>query len=172
MAIKRITKDNFKSTVSRSKVDVNIDLTEQMQGLNKSQRAELKKIVADTAISEIKKSSFKRTSSVNQKGASNSFKKLSKDYRKKKMAMGKTGQPNLVLHDEMLNSIFGKSSGDSVSLKITDKKNKAKAENHNHGVTLPKRQFLPTQDGQGFRRDIMNAINRKVREYLNGKDES
>lgn len=173
MAIKKVTKNNFKATVSQSKVDVNIDLSEQLKGLNRTQKANLKKLVASTAIDEIRKSSLSRSASVNQKSSSNSFKKLSKSYRKKKMALGKGGQPNLVLQDEMLKSIFGQTKGDSVSLRITDKKNKAKAENHNHGVTLPKRQFLPTQDGQGFKREIMTNINRQIREFLNGikKDE-
>lgn len=160
-----LNKDRFKSIVTQSKVNVRIDMKKELEGLSASQKRELKSIVGTTFISEIEKSTMKKTSTVNQSG-SNAFKKLEKLYRKKKMAMGKGGQPNLHLKNQMIKDIFSNTNvSNGVSLNITEKLSMKKAENHNHGVTLPKRQFLPTKDAQGFRQDIMRVVNKKIRDY-------
>lgn len=160
-----LSKDRFKSIVTQSKVNVRIDLKKELEGLSATQKRELKSIVGTTFISEIEKSTLQKSATVNQAG-SNSFKKLSKLYRKKKLALGKGGQPNLHLKDQMIKDIFSNTNvSNGVSLNISNELSMKKAENHNHGVTLPKRQFLPTKDAQGFKQDIMRVVNKKIRDF-------
>lgn len=152
---------DFTNIVTQKKVSVDVDLSRDLEGLTDSQQTKLKRIVGETLIDEVLKSTASKTSSVNNA----KFQKLSKEYRKKKMSEGKIGQPNLRLSSEMLDSLFRKNSPDGVSLKITNPKSKKKAENHNNGVTVPQRQFLPTKSGKGFKQDIMKVVNAKIRDY-------
>lgn len=156
-----ISSKDFENFVTRGRVEVKVDLTKELEGLSRSQQTSLKNIVGNSFLDSIKESTRKKTSTVKNEA----FRKLSKPYRKRKLAAGKGGQPNLRLKNEMLNDLFFKNQADSVTLKITNKKSKAKAENHNHGVTVPIRQFLPTDKGQGFRRAIMNDVNAKIRDF-------
>lgn len=159
-----ITAKSFKSIVSSSKVNVNVDLTKDLEGMTPSQKTKLKNIVGETIISEIKRSTASKMSTVD----STKFQKLTKEYRKLKLSSGKGGQPNLRLTDSMIEDIFSKNSTSSIDIKITNSLSKKKAENHNHGKskgTSPKRQFLPTKSGVGFKREIMKTINGAIRDF-------
>lgn len=156
-----ITAKSFTNKVTKSKVSVNVNLEKDLEGLSKSEQTKLKKLVGDTIIDEIEKTTMKKESTTKAER----YEKLSKAYRKKKLASGKGGQPNLRLTDSMIDDLFSKNNTNGVEIKITDSLSKKKAENHNHGVTVPKRQFLPTQSGKGFRRDIMKAVNAKIRDF-------
>jgi len=68
------------------------------------------------------------------------FKGYSKSYKK---LTGKSNPPDLVLEGKMLGSlVIKKITENTLTVGLKGNKQQLKAENHIHGVTLPKRDFL------------------------------
>ena len=155
-----ITKKNFQNSISTKKIDVKVNLSTELEGLTVAQKKDLKQIVGDTIVDEVRESSRKKTSSVTGRA----FPKLSKEYRAIKRSAGGVGQPNLRLTGNMLDSL-GSNTNRANGVSVTIPEHQAgKSFNHIKGDTLPKRQFLPDK-GQAFKKEIMKAINQKVRDF-------
>jgi hypothetical protein len=116
-------------------------------------------------ISNILKTTAATESPVARPKGGRNFKPLSEAYKKRKRAEGAGTKANLRLKQELLNDIVAQNMESKVVLKITNTKSKLKSDNHNNGVTLPARPFLPTREGQGFRSDIMQKLNQLVRNF-------
>jgi phage gpG-like protein len=73
------------------------------------------------------------------------FKPYTKEYATKK-GTGR-GDVDLTLSQQMLSSLFVKKiEGNKVTIGLKNRFSRLKAENHIHGVTLPKRDFLGLKD--------------------------
>lgn len=122
-------------------------------------KSQVKREIAEIILGEIENHTRAGISPVD----GGEFAELSEKYKKKKQAMGKGGEPDLHLKNEMINSIKTFFKQDSVEFAITDSKQKKKAYNHNVGDTVPQRPFLPDDTKKGdqskFAPDIINAIN-------------
>jgi len=122
-----------------------LNLKEALKGVKPSKRSEVKEKVANTIVSEIKKSLKSSRSPVNGE----KFTKLSKTYKKYKRSQGEPGSPNLKLFGDMQDTLDTRISGNKISIGIFgDTTEKLKSYNHNVGDTLPKRQFLPDDQGE------------------------
>lgn len=106
---------------------------------NKKERSRLKRQVAELVLTEIENFTGSGASPV----TGEEFQALSDEYRKAKQKAGKGGNADLHFKDKMINAIKAVFKEDAVEFKITDSNEKKKAHNHNNGVTLPRRQFLP-----------------------------
>lgn len=87
------------------------------------------------------------------------FQALSKEYKKRKAEESSSPIANLELSGDMLDALECVNvSGNQFELRIIDPTEAAKAHGHNTGANrLPKRQFIP-EDGQTFKRNILNTI--------------
>jgi len=91
------------------------------------------------------------------------FKALSPGYAEFKR--GKVGNANadLRLTSSMLSALDAKPKGNAVKIEVaggnSGDDDYKKAENHNNGVTLPKRQFIP-HSGQAFKDKITKGVDR------------
>lgn len=97
-------------------------------------------------------------SGLDKKGRS--FKKYSDSYKKSFpfKVFGKSGSVDLTLTGDMLDTMeVIEDDSESVTVGWQDEQQKLKAENHIHGVTLPKRDFLGLPDA------ILNKIVEKNR---------
>jgi hypothetical protein len=153
----------FKSQIKKSKIEVNIDLSEELKGLNKTQASKIKTLVGESLLRLVDEDLDQAQSPVN--GAT--FKGLSKDYAKFKKSKGKGGKPDLQLTQLMNASLGSKNTANGVQLKITDSLQKKKSFNHNVGDTLPKRQYLP-KGNRKFRSEIMDKIDRLIEKAKDG----
>lgn len=96
--------------------------------------------------------------------AGGKFKKsLSPEYAERE---GKDNA-NLDQTGSMLDSLVFDISGTTLTIGIFDEDQAPKAFNHNTGDTLPRRQFIP-EDGQTFKKEIMQGIDEVINELLGG----
>ncbi len=89
------------------------------------------------------------------------FPKLSPEYKKKKLAQGGSGSPDLFLEGDLYGSLTYENQGDGViDLGFFDDQ-AAKADGHlkfsGRENNTPKRRFLPA-DGQKFKSEITQAV--------------
>ena len=159
--IMALTKNNFTSVVTKTKVNVNIDMTKELDGLTPSQQTELKNIVGNAFIDAVRNETQKQKSPV----TGNKFDPLSPEYKAKKIAEGKGGKANLFLDGLMMGDLHHTNQSQSINLKITDGLSKKKMFNHNSGDTVPKRQSLPDKNGQSFSSPVMRKINGIIRNF-------
>jgi hypothetical protein len=150
--------------ITKRKVSFTYDLSEQLEGVSTRKAAQIKKAVGELLVSEILDFTANSNSPVKSQRA---FKPLSSDYKKVKKSKGKGTKANLRLDMDMLPAIKHSNASDGVTIKITDALEKKKAENHNHGITVPKRQFIPddVQD-QDFKPAIKKKVDRLVESML------
>jgi hypothetical protein len=97
-------------------------------------------------------------------------KRLSKDYRKQKIAQGGAGYADMELSGNMLSALRYRNRTDGLEIGIWKKSETPKAENHNFGVTLPQRQFIP-EEGQKFKRNIEKGIKDIIKELYEENQE-
>ena len=122
-------------------------------------KAKTKRKIAEFVLSEIE---F-QTQGSNSPVTGRQFKPLSKNYAKFKKGLGKGTDPDLHLTDSMINSLFASFKAEAIEFKITDSLEKKKAHNHNLGVTLPRRPFLPNDENQEtFNASIRRGIERII----------
>lgn len=100
-------------------------------------------------------------------------KTLSKEYKKKKLAQGKSGIADLDLEGDMLGNLKFTTSGpsDEINFKLSKKTEILKGYNHNVGDTLPQREWLPDDEVDGqFKPAIRNAIDEIIDGFLDGNN--
>jgi hypothetical protein len=134
------------------------------------QKTNFKNDVANEVMSLI----FETTSQAISPVTGSTFRPLSKDYKAAKKKLGKGTTANLRLKERMLPSMVTQNKANGVEFKITDSKEKLKANNHIKGDTLPRRPFLP-DDSKGktskfgsFSTDIKSRIEQLFREAKDG----
>ena len=169
-----------KMPITKSKVTYTLNISEMIKDVPREDRAEVREQIATTVLSQILDDVSEASSPV----SAQSFKPLSKDYKKKKIKEGKGGIANLEFLGDMLSSLDYRIKGNNITWGIFgDSTEKKKAENHNLGVTLPKRQFLPNDKGEPvtlgtargnntFRAGINNTIKSILQEASDGSSES
>ena len=139
-----------------------LDLTDQMIGLNRSQKKAMKDEIGKLIITEIERTTRGGRSPVNGEN----FKPLSPEYRALKKKSGKGGAANLHLTDTMIAAIANKNTAAGVKIEQKGRTEKLKLFNHNTGDTLKKRQVLPDEDkGEVFNQTIMRKVDRVVRKF-------
>ena len=158
-----LTKENFNSIITKTKINVNVDLTKELDGLTASQQTELKNLVGNSLVNAVHSETQKQTSPV----TGSKFDKLSPEYKAKKIAQGKGGKANLFLDGLMMGDLHHGNKASSVDIKITDGLSKKKMFNHNTGDRLPQRQSLPNK-GQAFSNPIMKKINGIIKDFKKG----
>lgn len=153
-----------KTKVSRSEIYSVIDLSNEVEGLSKDLADDLKKEVGELLVEEILGS----LANVKTPISGGEYKRsLSKDYKKKKIDETGSGEANLDLEGDLINSIDYQISGNTIKLGVFDAENAGKADGHNNfsGLSkIPTRQFLP-REGQTFRRDIERLVAETVNNF-------
>lgn len=149
--------------ISKRKISYNLNLEKELDGLTRSKRTEAKRRIAEHILSEIENHTQAGVSPV----TGGAFKKLSKEYAKRKKKLTGNSDPDLHLHDNMINSIKADIKQNGVDFKITE--DKPKAYNHLVGDTIKKRQFLPNDEdtkgrGVGFNKAIKEGITDIIKE--------
>jgi len=88
--------------------------------------------------------------------------KIFKPYKTPELARRKGNPPDLTQKGKLLGSMFVVNNSQPNILEITFKtaKQRLKAENHIHGVTLPKRDFLgvPTKELQSIKKEFEDDV--------------
>jgi hypothetical protein len=158
-----IDEKNFNNKISQDQIKIEIDLTNELEGLSREQKKELKEQIGQIAFDSVITDTGNARSSV----SGQKFKALSKEYKRIKRSLGKSGIPDLDLTSSMLGDLRVTNTSKGVALEIKRKNEKKKAFNHITGDTLPPRPFLPNE-GEAFRSGIMKQINAAIRE---AKDE-
>ena len=96
------------------------------------------------------------------------FKKLTKDYKKIKVAQGGAPVPDLFLEGAMQGALKASVKGGMVRLGVNGGKQGDKADGHcnfSGESELPLRRFVPNpEDGETFKKPILDGIRRIVRE--------
>jgi hypothetical protein len=147
--------------ITKNKVSFTYDLSDKLEGVSIRKAAKIKKAVGELLISEIESFTAKQTSPVKSQRA---FKPLSDAYRSIKKKAGKGTKANLRLKEKMIPALKAVNESEGVAIKITQALEKKKAENHNHGVTVPRRQFLPDDvQGQDFKPVIKKKVDKLVK---------
>lgn len=147
----------------------------EIAGIDKKPRGELKEeilsAVADFVAEEVRAKIESSTSPVSGEGK---FTKLSKEYRKRKLAEGLSGSPDLTFSGDLLSSIEVDFFKNKLRLTVSDDQ-QDKADGHNNfsgRSNLPTRAFIPNEsDGQTFKRDILNGIKDIVLEAMDGSED-
>lgn len=140
-----------------------IDLSDELDGLTKAQKRELVDQIGELLVEQVL--SYVADVSTPVSGAG--FKKtLSPEYKKRKLDEIGSGEPNLDLTGEMLNSLDYKVQGERIELGIFGE-DAPKADGHNNfsgKSSLPQRRFLPGE-GQEFKSDIKRLVKETVESY-------
>jgi len=154
--------------IKLNKTIFNFALPEKFKNVPVQNRILVKEEIAQAVLREIKSYTESSISPVAGYGA---YKGLSKKYKAKKQKMGKGGNADLHLNDEMINSIQAITNrGSKIVFKI-EGVNAKKSHNHNLGVTLPQRPFMPNE-GETFKRSILSLVNQIISESTPNKDGS
>lgn len=160
-------KYNNKITKTVNKVE--IDYTKEIGDMDSGKQKLLRKI-GNTLLKEIREWSKKQISPVNGK----KHQKLDSKYATQKQKKVGNKKANLILEDNMLNSIKmrSKPSENKVILEITDSTEKKKSFNHNQAKSkaapLPMRRFLPTAKKDKFIKPITQDITSIIRKAKDG----
>ncbi len=141
-----------------------MDLRTKLKG--KKNKAQLKELIGNYLLDAI----FSDTSQSKSPVTGNRFVPLqSKSYKRIKKKKRGHSRADLRLFEKMLPSLKVKNTVAGIKIEITKDKEMKKAHNHNLGVTVPARPFLPN-DGDGtpvvpkklggdvFRKSIMDGI--------------
>ena len=139
-----------------------------MKNLTRSEKTRAKREIAEFILAEIENTTQAGVSPV----TGGVFKKLSKKYAADKKKFGKGSSADLHLTDAMLNNLRADIKSESIEFKITNKKEKLKAFNHNTGDTIPQRQFIPNENAKGTRSNFSKPIKQGVVDIIkeiNGK---
>ena len=97
------------------------------------------------------------------------FKKLSPEYKKKKLSELGVGDADLVFSGDMLDSLIVKStSGTKLKLTVgSGQQDKADGHNNHSGSSqLPERKFIPISGEETFSDEIMSGIEEIVRDAI------
>lgn len=152
------------SEISQSKVNVKINLRDELAGLSREKKSQAKAEIEVFTQASMLASMDAGRSPV----SGGSWKKsLSKEYKAAKKKAGKSGIADLELTGSMQNSMQFGFSGNNLEIKITDTTNKKKMFNHNTGDTLPTRQALPNT-GENLKKPIMDGIKRIIKDIKSG----
>lgn len=92
------------------------------------------------------------------------FPALTKEYAKRKKALGHPPEPNLLLRGEMLDALQVDPKGSMVRIQITGQQG-AKADGHcnqSGDSSLPLRRFIPNK-GETFESEILDGVARIIR---------
>jgi hypothetical protein len=140
-----------------------IDLSDELDGLTKAQKRELVDQIGELLVEQVL--SYVADVSTPISGAG--FKRtLSPEYKKRKLDEVGSGEPNLDLTGEMLNSLTYKVQGEKIELGVFGE-DAPKADGHNNfsgKSSLPQRRFLPGE-GQEFKSDIKRLVKETVESY-------
>ena len=158
--------------ITKRKSSYLLNLERRLQGLSRKQRTQAKNEIRDYVLSEIESHTQAQTSPVD----GSRFAELSSAYRKVKRALGKGGDADLHLNNDMINSLHAVNKENGVEFRITDSLEKLKSFNHNTGDTVPRRQFLPDDQRRGkfgtFNSDIRDGINSIIRRVRESEESS
>lgn len=145
-----------------SKTASKIDLSDALEGLNKSQQREVLDQVGELLVTQVLEYVAGSKSPVD----GSKFVSLSDEYAKKKKEETGSDAPNLDLTGEMLSSLDYKIVGQAIELGVYgDDAGKADGHNNFSGKSkLPKRQFLP-EEGQLFDDKIVDIVNEAIELY-------
>lgn len=134
---------------------------------SQKEKTRLKREAAELILSEIENHTRAGVSPVTGRN----FEKLSKEYAKKKRAMGKGSSPDLHLKDKMIESMRADIKKNGIEFKITNATEKKKAFNHITGDTLPARPFLPDDKAEGKEASFAPAIKRAIKELFDNANQ-
>lgn len=163
-----IRKEDFKAIIKKNKINVNVDLSRDLDGLTSSQQTQLKNIVGEALIEEVRSKSLSGKSPVTNEN----YDPLDPKYKALKKKLVGSSRANLLLFGTMLGDLKHGNRESSVDLKMTDGLQKKKMFNHNTGDTLKKRQALPNSDGEGFHDSILRKVNRIIKDFKSGIDDA
>lgn len=163
LSLSKGLKNGSPMPITKRKISYNLDLQDDLDGLSKKEKTDAKRRIAEYILSEIENHTQAGVSPV----TGGEFKRLSKNYAKRKKKLVGNSDPDLHLHDKMINSIRAEIKQESIDFRITEEK--PKAFNHLVGDTLPKRQFLPNDEDTkgravGFNRTIKDGITEIIKE--------
>lgn len=158
--------------IKKSKISYKLDLKKELNGLSSKEKTAAKRSVAELVLTEIENHTQAGVSPV----TGGQFKPLSKKYAKRKKKLTGSSSADLHLKDDMIEAIRAEIKANAVDFKITDRKEKLKAYNHNVGDTVKKRQFLPNDSdekgrGVGFNKAIKEGIKEIFREINASKNQ-
>lgn len=148
--------------IRKNKIRYRIDLKEKLKDVRPGKRKEAARAFGEALRDKMFEFMDNENSPVSGRRR---FRKLTDGYRKRKLEQGASPKPDLKLSNAMRRSIKVNAKKSEVELAITDSLQKKKAYNHNVGDTLPRRQFIPDDNGK-FKRDIINAANKSIKKYI------
>lgn len=152
--------------IREDEIEYKIDLKKELRKIkDPSDKERAAKLAGEEVLKRIKQYVARGDSPVAGNGK---FKKLSKDYAEKKKQLVGNKKANLSLFGDMLGELDVDFDDESLTLFIDEPEQMAKAENHNKGVTIPKRPFLPDDEakrGKNFKRDIVDAYKNKIKQF-------
>lgn len=119
----------------------------------------------EVALEAVKEYMSKQNSPVKGKGKFRALK--DKKYKEYKQKLVGNKKPNLELTGTMKDGMYVDSDQDSFTIFVDDD-NTEQAYNHQEGVTVRQRQFLPFDDGT-FKAPIVNKIKNELSKYKKGK---
>lgn len=153
-----------KATGSESKTTTTLDLLSQVKGLPDSVKSRVKQDVGEFLVESILSSAHATKSPVEGEG---SFDKLSPAYKKKKVAEGHDGKPNLEFSGDMLDALTFEETPNGIELGwFGDQAGKADGHNNLSGKSsLPQRRLLPDV-GQNFTSSIKEGAEKIIADAI------
>lgn len=153
-----------KVTATDSQTTATIDLTEELTGLTRAQKKEVREQIAELIIEQTLKDLADQRSPIEGYGK---FAKLSPEYAAEKMALTGSKAANLDLSGEMISETDYRVEGDSkIEIGVYgDAAPRADGHNNLSGKSeLPIRRFIPGK-GEQYKSDIMQMIKDTVLSY-------
>ena len=150
--------------ISKSEFSYTLDLGEEFNELDPDEKKNAKQEIGIAILEEM----FDYLDSGVTPVSGGRYKKtLSKNYKKRKIAMGGQGIADLDLTSDMISSLrFSKAkTGNDIKISINKAKEILKAYNHNVGDTLPQREFMPKEGGK-FKPKIRQRVDSIIADYL------
>lgn len=149
-------------TATDTKTAATIDMSDVLEGLNKSQQREVLDQVGELLVMQVLEYVADQKSPVD----GSPFKELSEEYAAKKKAETGSDAPNLDLSGDMLNALDYKVKGTDLEIGVYgDEAPKADGHSNLSGKSkLPERAFIPNK-GELFDDQILNIINDAIELY-------
>jgi len=151
-----------RTEASSNKTSATIDLSDELSGLNKSQKKELADQIGELLIEQALLSVADAKSPI----TGTAFTALSKEYAEHKMDEVGNKKPNLDVSGDMLQDLDFKINGDQIDWGVFGSE-APKADGHNNlsgKSKLPERRFIPAK-GQTFDESILSLVKDTVDAY-------
>lgn len=144
-----------------NEVSYRFNTSDLLEDVDENVKEDANFAAGEIALEAVKEYMSKQNSPVQGKGRFRALK--NKKYKEFKQKLVGNKKANLELTGEMKDGMYVDSDQDSFTIFVDDE-NTEQAQNHQDGVTVRQRQFLPYDDGT-FKKPIVDKIKKELKKF-------